>query len=166
MKKRLRITGWDHIHSKDHQKRNRINKKIEKIDVRIQIWIFQRTKNGYLTIIRIVRIRYLSWNGSGHSFGIVGSYRSRRYARIVPQRKTHGEPLPYVKSYIRIREAILSMRWLQRCCKKVATNNWVRPRSFKRPSKTELEKQKIWNDNSNLNLPTNKKRLFNGYSYR
>ena len=53
VKKRLRITGWDHIHSKDHRKRNRINKNF---NVRIQIWIFQRTKNGYLTVIRTVRI--------------------------------------------------------------------------------------------------------------
>ena len=154
MKKRLRITGWDHIHSKDHRKRNRINKNF---NVRIQIWIFQRTKNGYLTVIRTVRIRYLSWNGSEHSFGIVGSYRSRRYAWIVPQRKTHGEPSSYVKSPIRIRGAIFSMLRLKRYCGKVDTNNWLGPRSFERSSKTEPDEQKNWNENSNLNLPTNKK---------
>ena len=49
-------------------------------------------KNGF-TVIRILNIRYISWNGSAHSFGIVGSYRSRRYAWIVLQRKTHGEPV-------------------------------------------------------------------------
>ena len=33
-----------------------------------------------------------------YSFGIVGSYRSRRYAHVPPERNTHGERLPYVKS--------------------------------------------------------------------
>ena len=76
---------------------------------------------------------------------------------IVIQRKTHGEPFLYVKSSIRIRGAIFSMLWLQRCCEKAATNNWVRPHSFKRSSKTEPEKQKFQCQNSNLNFPTNKK---------
>ena len=123
-------------------------------------------KNCYLTVIRIVRIRYAWWNESEHSFGIVGSYQSRGYAWIVLQRNTHGEPSSYVKSSIRIRGANFSMLWLQRCCENVATNNWLGPHSFKRSSKTEPDQQKIWCENSNLNLPTNKKRLFNGYSYR
>ena len=123
-------------------------------------------KNGYLTVIRTVRIRYLSWNGSEHSFGILGSYRSCGYAWIVPQRKTHGEPSSYVKSPIRIRGAIFSMLRLKRYCGKVDTHNWLGPRSFERSSKTEPDEQKNWNENSNLNLPTNKKRLFNGYSCR
>ena len=95
------------------------------------------------TVIRILKIRYVSWNGSAHSFGIVGSYRSSGYAWIVIQRKTHGEPFLYVKSSIRIRGAIFSMLWLQRCCEKAATNNWVRPHSFKRSSKTEPDQQKF-----------------------
>ena len=123
------------------------------------------TKNGYLTVIRTVRIRYLSWNGYEHSFGIVRSYRSHGYAWIVLQRNTHGEPSSYVKSSIRIRGANFSRLRLQRCCEKVATNNWLGPWSFKRSSKTEPDQQKNWCENSNLNLPTNKKRLFNGYSY-
>ena len=129
VKKWTRITGWDHVHSKDHQKRNRMNKKFE---VRIQIWIFQRTKNGYSTVIRTVRIRYAWWNGSAHSFGILGSCQSCGYAWIVIQRKTHGELFLNVKSSIRIRVAIFSMLWLQRCCEKAATNNWVGPHSSKR----------------------------------
>ena len=104
-----RITGWDHVHSKDHQKWNRINKKFE---VRIQIWIFQRTKNGYLTVIRIVRIRYAWWNGSEHSFGIVESYRSRRYAWIVPQRKTHGEPVRNVHILFSHSGSVWTLIWL------------------------------------------------------
>ena len=90
VEKRLRITGWDYIHSNDHQKWNRFSKKL---DVRIQIWIFQRTKNGHLTIIRTVRVRYTTWNGSEHRFGILGSYWSRMHVWIMAQRKTNGEPV-------------------------------------------------------------------------
>ena len=107
---------------------------------------------------------YISWNWSEHSFGIVESYRSRRYAWIVPQRKTHGEPSSYVKSPIRIRGAIFSMLRLQRYCEQVAADNWRRPRSFKRSSKTGMNKLKFWCQNSNLNLPTIKNGFY-GYSY-
>ena len=100
-------------------------------------------KKTVFTVIRILKIRYLSWNGFEHSFGILGSCRSRRYAWVVPQRKTHGEPSSYVKSCIRIRGAIFSMLWLQRCCEKAATNNWLGPRSFNRSSKTEPDQQKF-----------------------
>ena len=109
VKKWLRITGWDHVHSKDHRKRNWRNKKFE---MRIQIWIFQRTKNGYLTVIRIVRIRYAWWNGSEHSFGIVESYRSRRYAWIVLQRNTHGEPVRNVHILFSHSGGVCTLIWL------------------------------------------------------
>ena len=70
---------------------------------KIGIWIEKfRCQNSNLnlptiktvfTVIRILKIRYVLHNGFEHSFGIVGSCRSRTYAWIVPQRKTHGEPV-------------------------------------------------------------------------
>ena len=122
VEKWTRITGWDHVHSKDHRKRNRMNKKIE---MRIQIWIFQRTKNGYLTVIRAVRIRYAWWNGSEHSFGIAESYRSRGYAWIVLQRKTHGEPVRNVHILFSHPGSVWTLIWLstQVECRSVAAKN-------------------------------------------
>ena len=89
---------------------------------KIGIWIEKfRCQNSNLnlptikkvfTVIRILKICCVSSNGSAHSFGIVGSYRSRRYAWIVPQRKTHGEPVRNVHILFSHSGSVWTLIWL------------------------------------------------------